>query len=190
VRDFVELPSQLKERWLPTPELLNRFALHYQTGKPIPAALVAKIERARTFNQGFATTEYLASGLLDMKLHLAGDRPIDPAQFEREELARLSMPSEIVMRHRLPQFSHLFASDSYSAGYYSYLWADTLTADAAEAFMEAGGLYDRRVAARFRESVLAKGNTVEPAEAYRRFRGRDAGIGALMRYRGFEVPVQ
>jgi peptidyl-dipeptidase Dcp len=187
-RDFVELPSQIKERWLPTRELLNRFALHHKTGKPMPAALVERIHKATTFNQGFATTEYLASGLLDMKLHLAGERPIDPAKFEREELARLGMPSEIVMRHRLPQFSHLFASDSYSAGYYSYLWADTLTADAAEAFVDAGGLYDRATAASFRKHILSTGNTLEPAEAYRNFRGRDAGIEALMRYRGFPVP--
>jgi peptidyl-dipeptidase Dcp len=187
-RDFVELPSQLKERWLPTPELLNRFALHHQTGKAMPAALVEKIRKATTFNQGFATTEFLASGLLDMKLHLAGDRTIDPAQFEREELARLDMPSEIVMRHRLPQFAHIFASDSYSAGYYSYLWADTLTADAAEAFLEGAGLYDQQVAARLRKQILSRGNTLDPAEAYRNFRGRDAGIEALMRYRGFPIP--
>jgi peptidyl-dipeptidase Dcp len=187
-RDYVELPSQLKERWLPTRELLNRFALHHQTGEPMPAALVERIQKATTFNQGFATTEYLASGLLDMALHLAGDRSIDPAEFEREELARLGMPSEIVMRHRLPQFAHIFASDSYSAGYYSYLWADTLTADSAEAFLEGGGLYNRNVAERFRTHVLSTGNTIEPADAYRNFRGRDAGIEALMRYRGFPVP--
>ncbi len=186
-RDYVELPSQINERWLATPEVLNRFALHYQTGQPIPAALVERITRAATFNQGFATTEFLASALIDMKLHLAGGQTIDPAAFEREELAKLGMPAQIVMRHRLPQFSHVFAGDGYSAGYYSYLWADTLTADAAEAFKEAGGLYDRQVAAKFRQCVLSAGNTVDPAEAYRRFRGRDAGIDALMRDRGFPV---
>jgi len=186
-RDYVELPSQLYERWLWTPELLQRFARHHQTGEPMPSALVQRIKAAATFNQGFATTEYLASGLIDMKLHLAGERPIDPAAFEREELAKLGMPSEIVMRHRLPQFSHLFASDGYSAGYYSYLWADTLTADAAEAFVEAGGFYDSRAADRFRKHVLAAGNTRDPAEAYREFRGRDAGIEALLRHRGFPV---
>jgi peptidyl-dipeptidase Dcp len=186
-RDYVELPSQLYERWLWTPELLQGFARHHQTGDPMPAALVQRIKAAATFNQGFATTEYLASGLIDMKLHLAGDRPIDPASFEREELARLGMPSEIVMRHRLPQFSHLFASDGYSAGYYSYLWADTLTADAAEAFVEAGGFYDRSTAERLRRNILAAGNTRDPAVAYRDFRGRDAGIEALLRHRGFPV---
>jgi peptidyl-dipeptidase Dcp len=188
-RDYVELPSQLLERWLATPELLARFALHHETGKSLPADLVERIERAATFNQGFDTTEFLASGLLDMKLHLASDHSIDPAAFEREELERLGMPSEIVMRHRLPQFAHIFASDGYSAGYYSYLWADTLTADAAEAFVEADGFYDREVATRLRTHVLSAGNTRDPVDAYRAFRGRDAGIEALMRARGFPVPT-
>jgi peptidyl-dipeptidase Dcp len=138
-RDYVEFPSQLNEHWLPTPQVLNQFALHYQTGKPIPQALVDKIEAAGKFGQGFGTTEYLASALIDMKLHLAGDVDIDPDTFEREELAKLNMPHEIVMRHRTPQFGHVFSSDGYSAGYYSYLWADTLTADVAEAFEEAPG---------------------------------------------------
>ncbi|MBA2572475.1 MAG: M3 family metallopeptidase, partial [Gemmatimonadetes bacterium] len=142
-RDYVEFPSQLLEHWLSTPQVLQRFAVHYQTGKPIPQALVDRIERASTFNQGFATTEYLASALIDMKLHLAGDRKIDPRAFERETLTSLGMPGEIVMRHRTPQFLHVFASDGYSAGYYSYLWSDVLTADAYGAFAEAGGPYDR-----------------------------------------------
>lgn len=187
-RDFVELPSQLNERWLLTPELLSRFARHYQTGQPMPAELVERIKRAARFNQGFATTEFLASALLDMKLHLAGERDIDPAAFEREELARLDMPREIVMRHRLPHFAHIFADEGYSAGYYSYLWADTLTADAAEAFEGAGGYYDRALAAKYREHILSKGNTRDPAESYRAFRGRDAGLAALLRDRGFPVP--
>ena len=186
-RDFVELPSQLHERWLLTPEVLGRFARHYQTGQPMPMELIERVKRAAKFNQGFATTEYLASGLLDLKLHLAGERDLDPAAFEREELARLGMPREIVMRHRLPHFAHIFADEGYSAGYYSYLWADTLTADAAEAFA-AAGWYDRALAARYREHILARGNTLDPAEAYRQFRGRDAGIAALMRDRGFPVP--
>ncbi|MET0986413.1 MAG: M3 family metallopeptidase, partial [Steroidobacteraceae bacterium] len=126
-RDYVEFPSQLLEHWLLTPEVLNRFARHYETQQPIPAALVQKIERARTFNQGFATVEYLSSALVDMKLHLAGGRPIDPDAFERQTLKELGMPQEIVMRHRTPQFSHVFSGDGYSAGYYSYLWADTIT---------------------------------------------------------------
>jgi len=189
-RDYVEFPSQLLEHWLSTPEVLNRFALHYQTGQPIPPALVQKIEKASTFNQGFATVEYLASALVDMKLHLAGDRTIDPDAFERDTLKALGMPSEIVMRHRTPQFGHVFSSDGYSAGYYSYLWSDTLSADAWEAFTEAGGPYDKAVAKRLRDDVFSAGNTVDPAEAYRAFRGRDPGIAALMRKRGFPVPAE
>jgi peptidyl-dipeptidase Dcp len=117
----VELPSQLNENWLATPELLSRFALHYRTGQPIPAELIAKIRAAKTFNQGFATVEYLAAALVDMKLHLASQPLLDPEAFERDTLAALGMPREVVMRHRTPQFAHIFASDSYSAGYYSYL---------------------------------------------------------------------
>jgi peptidyl-dipeptidase Dcp len=187
-RDYVEFPSQLLEHWLATPEVLNRFALHYQTGKPIPPELVAKIEKAATFNQGFQTVEYLASALIDMKLHLAGSTPIDPDAFERDTLAALGMPKEIVMRHRTPQFAHVFSGDGYSAGYYSYLWSDTLTADAAEAFLEKGGLYDKAVARRLVDHVFSVGNTVDPADGYRAFRGHDAGIEALMRKRGFPVP--
>jgi len=187
-RDYVEFPSQLLEHWLSTPEVLDRFARHYQTGEPIPAELVAKIERASTFNQGFTTLEYLASALVDQKLHLAGAVKIDPDAFERETLAALGMPGEIVMRHRTPHFQHVFAGDGYSAAYYSYLWADTLTADAWEAFTEAGGAWDKAVAQRLVEHVFSAGNTVDPAEGYRAFRGRDAKIDALMRDRGFPVP--
>ena len=187
-RDYVEFPSQLLEYWVATPEVLNRYALHYKTGKPIPAELVEKIERAKRFNQGFATVEYLASALVDMKLHLAGDVAIDPDKFERETLAALGMPHEIVMRHRTPQFGHVFSGDGYSAGYYSYLWADTLTADAFEAFTEAGGPFDKSVAQRLRDHVFTVGNTIDPAEGYRAFRGRDPDIGALMRKRGFAKP--
>jgi peptidyl-dipeptidase Dcp len=184
-RDYVEFPSQLMEHWLSTPEVLQRFALHYRTGKPIPQALVEKIKKASTFNQGFATTEYLASALVDMKLHLAGSEKIDPDAFEKKTLAELGMPHELVMRHRTPQFGHIFSSDSYSAGYYSYLWADVITADAFGAFTEAGGPYDKRVAARLRKYIFSVGNTVDPAEAYRAFRGRDPRVEALMRKRGF-----
>jgi len=187
-RDYVEFPSQVLEHWLSTPEILNRYALHYQTGKPIPAALVAKIEAAEKFNEGFKTVEYLSSALIDMKLHLAGSTKIDADKFERETLASMGMPSEIVMRHRTPQFNHVFSGDGYSAGYYSYLWSDTLTADAWEAFTEAGGPWDKAVAKRLRDNVFSVGNTIDPADGYRQFRGRDAGIAALMRKRGFPVP--
>lgn len=187
-RDYVELPSQLMEHWLPTPEVLGRFALHFETGKPIPKALVRRIERASTFNQGFSTVEFLASAFMDMKLHLSTEESIDPVAFERDTLKALGMPKEIVMRHRTPQFLHVFASDSYSAGYYSYLWADVLTADAFEAFKEGKGPYDKEVAKRFRDHVLSVGNTIDPAEGYRRFRGKDPSVAALMRKRGFPVP--
>jgi peptidyl-dipeptidase Dcp len=184
-RDYVEFPSQLLEHWLSTPEVLQRFAVHYQTGKPIPQILVDRIKKAETFNEGFDTVEYLASALVDMKLHLAGDQKIDADTFERETLAQLGMPKEIVMRHRLPHFGHIFNSDAYSAGYYSYLWSDVLTADAFGAFVEAGGPYDRKVADRLRKNIFSVGNTIDPAEGYRAFRGRDPRIEALMKKRGF-----
>jgi peptidyl-dipeptidase Dcp len=184
-RDYVEFPSQLLEHWLSTPEVLQRFALHYQTGQPIPQALVDRIERAATFNQGFATIEYLASAIVDMRMHLAGATPINAREFERNTLGSLGMPREIIMRHRAPHFLHVFGSDGYSAGYYSYLWSDVITADAAEAFTEGSGLYDRDVARRLVEYVFAVGNTVDPAEGYRGFRGREPTVDALMRKRGF-----
>ncbi len=184
-RDYVEFPSQLLEHWLSTPEVLQKFALHYQTGKPIPQELVDKIKKSATFNQGFATVEYLSAALVDMKLHLAGDKKNEPDAYERETLAQLGMPKEIVMRHRTPQFLHVFSSDGYSAGYYSYLWSDVITADAFGAFVEGKGPYDRAVAERLRKYVFSVGNTVDPAEAYRAFRGRDPKVDALMKKRGF-----
>ena len=184
-RDYVEFPSQLLEHWLSTPQVLQKFALHYETGKPIPQELVDKINRSATFNQGFATVEYLSAALVDMKLHLAGDRKIDPDAFERETLAQLGMPKEIVMRHRTPHFLHVFGSDGYSAGYYSYLWSDVITADAFGAFVEGKGAYDRAVAEKLRKNVFSVGNTIDPADAYRAFRGRDPKIDALMKKRGF-----
>jgi len=189
VRDYVELPSQLMEHWLSTREVLDRFALHYETGQPMPQELVDRIRRAENFNQGFATVEYLSAALLDMKLHLAGSDPIDPRAFERETLAAIGMPREIVMRHRTPQFLHIFSSDSYSAGYYSYLWADKLVADTWEAFMEAGSAWDPAVAERLERNVLSVGNSVDPDAGYLAFRGRDASVAPLLRKRGFPVPT-
>ncbi|WP_218110211.1 M3 family metallopeptidase [Oligoflexus tunisiensis] len=186
-RDYVEFPSQLLEEWLLTPQVLSRFALHYKTRKPMPEALVAKIKKASKFNQGFETVEYLASALVDMKFHLKGAQKIDPDAFEKETLAELGMPKEIVMRHRPTQFAHVFASDGYSAGYYSYLWADTLSASAFEAFMEAKGPYDKTVAERLKKHVLSVGNSVDPVEGFRSFRGKAPGSAALMRKRGFPV---
>lgn len=188
-RDFVEFPSQLNEHWLATPEVLNRFALHHETGKPIPAELVAKIQKAKNFGQGFSTGEYLAAAIYDMKIHLAAtpEQKIDPAAFEKQTMAEIGCPREIVMRHRPPAFGHIFSSDGYSAGYYVYLWADTLTEDCFEAFMEGGGPYDKSVARRYHDAVLSVGNSVPPDEAFRRFRGRDVDTDALMRERGFAV---
>lgn len=186
-RDYVEFPSQINEHWLMTPEILNKYAVHHKTGEPLPKDLIEKIEATATFNQGFSTVEYLASALVDMKLHLAGDVDIDPDKFEREALAELGMPKEIPMRHRTPHFLHLFADDGYSAGYYSYLWSDALTADAADVFEEAGSYYDKEVAKSLHDNIFSVGNTIDPAEGFRRFRGRDVDTSALLRKRGFPV---
>ncbi len=190
-RDFVEFPSQLNEHWLTTPEVLNKFCLHYQTGKPIPAELVAKIEKARNFNQGFKTVEYLYSAIYDLRIHTTPtDKPIDPAKFEEATKKEIGAPNEIVMRHRPPAFGHIFSDDGYSAGYYSYIWADTLTADAAEAFKEAKSFYDKTVAKKLHDHIMSIGNSVAPDVAFRQFRGRDVDTDALMRDRGFPVPAK
>lgn len=186
-RDYVEFPSQLMEHWLETPEVLSKYCVHYQTGEPLPQALMDKIKKASTFNQGFDTVEYLASALVDMKLHTSTDANIDPDQFERDALADIGMPKELPMRHRTPHFSHLFSSDSYSAGYYSYLWSDALTADAAELFDEAGSYYDKEIAKSLHDNVMSVGDTIDPADGFRAFRGRDVDTGALLRKRGFPV---
>ncbi|MGX7667221.1 M3 family metallopeptidase [Flavobacterium pedocola] len=187
-RDYVEFPSQILERWLSTPEVLNKFALHYKTGEPMPMSLVERIEKASTFNEGFSTVETLSSALVDMKLHLLENPNIDPKQFEKETLAKLNMPSEIVMRHRIPQFGHIFSGDDYAAGYYGYLWADVISADATEAFTVDGkGLYDKEVAKRLLQNVFSIGNTVDPEIAYKKFRGKAATSDALMRARNFPI---
>jgi peptidyl-dipeptidase Dcp len=189
VRDYTEFQSQLLERWLSTDRVINKFLLHHETGEPIPAELVEKIKNASTFNQGFATTEFLASALMDMKYHTTDPENIDPRTFEKETLAELNMPEEIVMRHRSPHFGHVFSGEGYATGYYGYLWADVLTSDAAEAFAESpGGFYDQNVAAKLVKYLFAPRNAMDPADAYREFRGRDAKIDALMRDRGFPVP--
>ena len=185
-RDYVEFPSQLNEHWLSTPEVLNKFAVHHESGEPLPTELFKKIKKAQTFNTGFTTVEFLASALMDMKLHLAGDTKIDPDAFERKTLAELGMPDEIVMRHRTPHFSHIFADDGYSAGYYSYLWSDALTADAAELFEEKG-YYDPETAKSLHDNIMSVGDTIDPAEGFRAFRGRDVDTAALLRKRGFPV---
>jgi len=189
VRDYTEFQSQLLERWLSTDKVINQFLRHHETNEVIPDELVKKIKKASTFNQGFATTEFLASAIMDMKYHTTDPDKIDPDTFERETLKELNMPEEIVMRHRTPHFGHVFSGEGYATGYYGYLWADVLTSDAAEAFAEApGGFYDKEVAAKLVKYLFAPRNAMDPAEAYKKFRGRDAKIDALMRDRGFPVP--
>jgi peptidyl-dipeptidase Dcp len=184
-RDFVEYPSQVNEHWVLTRPVLDRFAKHYKTGEPMPQALVDKIKASEKFNQGFKTVEYLSAAIVDMDIHTRPDGEIDPDAFEREDLQRLGMPKELVMRHRLPQFSHLFGSDSYSAGYYSYLWSEVMDADTWHAFVEAGNPFDPATARKMREYILAPGNTTDRAEAFRQFRGRDPDVNALLEERGF-----
>jgi peptidyl-dipeptidase Dcp len=186
VRDYTEFQSQLLERWLLTDAVIDTYLVHHETGEPIPDELVARIKKAATFNQGFVTTEYLASALMDMKYHTTDPTQLDTDAFERASLAELNLPDEIVMRHRSPHFGHIFSSEGYSAGYYGYMWADVLTSDAAEAFREApGGFYDKELAKKLVDNLFTVRNAVDPAEAYRAFRGRDARIDALMRDRGF-----
>ena len=179
VRDYTEFQSQLLERWLSTDEVINQFLVHHETGAVIPQKLVAKIKKAATFNQGFDTTEYLASALMDMKLHLADPENIDIDAFEKQTLADLKMPTELPMRHRTPHFGHVFSGEGYATAYYGYMWADVLTADAAEAFQEApAGFYDKEVAQRLVKYLFEPRNSMDPAEAYKMFRGRDAKIEA------------
>jgi len=188
VRDYTEFQSQLLEHWLATDDVINNYLVHYKTGKPMPADLIAKIKKAATFNEGFKTTEYLASALVDMKFHTVDPTGIDAQKFEQETLAALNMPEQIVMRHRSTQFGHVFSGEGYSASYYGYMWAEVLTADAAEAFAESpGGFYDKDVAAKLVKHLFSVRNAVEPSQAYRAFRGRDADVTALMRNRGFPV---
>ena len=184
-RDFVEYPSQVNEHWLLTRDVLDKYARHYKTGQPMPQALLDKSKASETFNQGFATTEYLSSAIVDMKLHTIPDGIVDPAAFEATTLREIGMPKELVMRHRLPQFNHLFSSDSYSAGYYSYLWSETMDADTFAAFEEAGSPWDKATADRFARILLSTGNETDRAEAYRAFRGRDPDVNALLKQRGF-----
>ena len=188
VRDYTEFQSQLLERWLSTDEVINQFLKHYKTGEPMPDELVAKIKKASTFNQGFASTEFLASAIMDMKYHTTDPENIEPDSFERETLKEIGMPKELVMRHRTPHFGHVFSGEGYATGYYGYLWADVLTSDAAEAFAEAeGGFYDEVLSEKLVKYLFAPRNAIEPAEAYRQFRGRNAEIDALLRDRGFPL---
>jgi len=185
LRDFVELPSQLFEHWAFEPEVLRRHAVHHETGKPIPEDLIERLKAARRFNQGFETVEYTASALLDMAIHAQPDPSgVDITEFERSELQRIGMPREILPRHRLPHFGHLFASSGYAAGYYVYIWAEVLDADGYGAFVEAGNPFDRAIAERVKRFIYSSGGTLPPAEAYRSFRGRDARVEPLLAQRG------
>ncbi len=186
VRDYTEFQSQLLERWLSTDEVIENYLIHAEMGEPMPDALVAKIKNAATFNQGFATTEYLASAFIDMKIHLVDPTGMDVGAFEKETLAELKMPKELPMRHRTPHFGHVFSGEGYATAYYGYMWADVLTADASEAFAEApGGYYDKELSDKLVKYLFAPRNSIEPNEAFRLFRGRDADVNALLRARGF-----
>ena len=191
LRDFVELPSQLFEHWAFEPSVLARHARHHETGEAIPTAMAEALARARRFNQGFETVEYTACALVDMALHAAADpQGLDLDAFEAAELARIGMPREIVMRHRLPHFSHLFGGSGYAAGYYVYLWAEVLDADGFGAFTEAGDPFDAETAARLRRYVYSSGATLEPAQAFRAFRGRDPEVGAMLAKRGLVAEAE
>ncbi len=185
LRDFVELPSQLFEHWLAETEVLKRHARHYLTGEAIPDALVEKLKAARLFNQGFETVRYTASALVDMAAHALTDANVpDVVEFERAELARIGAPADVGMNHRLTHFQHLFSGSSYAAGYYVYLWAEVLDADGYEAFVEAGNPFDVAVAARLRRFIYSSGNSIEPSEAYRAFRGRAPTVEPMLKGRG------
>jgi peptidyl-dipeptidase Dcp len=186
--DFVELPSQLYEHWLSRPEVLGGFAVHYQTGEPMPKALLERMLAARNFHQGFATVEYVASAMVDMEFHLlSAANALDVAAFEKDTLDKIGMPKAIVMRHRTPHFAHVFSGDGYSAGYYSYLWSEVLDADGFKAFEETGDVFDPGTAQRLKQFVYSAGYLREPAEAYRAFRGRDPNVAALLEKRGFRA---
>ena len=182
-RDFVELPSQLYEHWLLQPEVLRRFARHYQTGRPLSPSLVKRLQAARNFNQGFQTVEYLASAIVDLDLHvLRNAKGLDVDRFEQQTLTRIGMPDEIVMRHRIPHFQHIIGG--YAAGYYSYLWSEVMDADAFEAFEETGDVFDGKTARRLYETIYSAGGRRDPAEAYKAFRGRPPTTKALREKRG------
>src|SRR5450631_357453 len=183
--DFVELPSQLYEHWLEVPEILQKYALHARTGKPIPKALIGRLLATRTFNTGFGTVEYTSCALVDLDIHsLTDSKALDVTAFERKELDALHMPAEIVMRHRLPHFGHVFAGSGYAASYYAYMWSEVLDADAFEAFEEAGNAFDPATAKRLRDFVYSAGNLRDPVEAYTAFRGRMPSVEPLLKKRG------
>ncbi|MBL8306120.1 MAG: M3 family metallopeptidase [Rubrivivax sp.] len=186
LRDFVELPSQIFEHWIAEPEVLQRHARHVQTGEPIPAALVQRLQAAQRFGQGYETVRYTASAIIDLAVHALEDAepPADLGAFEAEVLARHGHPAEAGLNHRFPHFQHLFAGSAYASGYYVYLWAEVLDADGFDAFVEAGSAFDAATAQRLLRHVYAAGNSVEPRATYAAFRGRDATVEPLLRKRG------
>ena len=184
-RDFVELPSQLYEHWLEVPEVLQKFATHAETGKPMPADMLQRMLDAATYDQGFATVEYVASAMVDLEFH-SGDAPADPMAKQAEILAGLGMPQAIRMRHATPHFAHVFAGDGYSSAYYSYMWSDVMDADAFAAFEEAGGAFDTAMAQKLEDHILSVGGLREADELYTEFRGRLPGVEALLKGRGLD----
>ena len=182
-RDFVELPSQLYEHWLTVPDILTRYAVHYQTGEAMPAALLDKVLAARTFNSGFATVEFTSSALVDMAFHTRGAVE-DPMAVQREVLETIGLPASIVMRHATPHFQHVFSGDGYSAGYYSYMWSEVLDADAFAAFTETGDAFDPAMAARLKAHIYAVGGSVDPEDAYKAFRGKLPSPEAMLEKKG------
>jgi peptidyl-dipeptidase Dcp len=183
-RDFVELPSQLYEHWLTVPEVLNTYALHVETGEPMPKALLDKVLAAQTFNIGFQTVEYTASALVDMAYHAKPDAPDKPLAFEAEVLKKIGIPDAIAMRHRSPHFQHIFAGDSYAAGYYSYMWSEVMDADAFQAFEETGDPFNPEIAEKLRKHIYSSGGTIDPEDAYTAFRGRLPTPDAMLAKRG------
>jgi len=186
-RDFVELPSQLYEHWLTVPEILEKHAIHVETGQPMPPELLNKLVAARTFNSGFAAVEYTSSAIVDMRFHQAthdGKSNLDPIGFETEVLAELDMPEAIIMRHRTPHFLHVFYGDGYAAGYYSYMWSEVLDADAFNAFEEAGDPFDPSLARRLEQHIYSSGDSIDPEATYTAFRGRMPTADAMLKKRG------
>jgi peptidyl-dipeptidase Dcp len=187
-RDFVELPSQIFEHWLEEPEVLEKFAVHVETGQPIPKALVQKLVAARNFNQGFETVQFLGSALVDLDIHtLENPGDIDIVAYEAQSMGRIGMPVEVGMRHRPAHFLHIFDGDGYAAGYYSYMWAEVLDADGFRAFKDAGSAFDPPTAKRLHDFIYSAGGTRDFAQAYRLFRGRDPEIDALLEGRGLKA---
>jgi peptidyl-dipeptidase Dcp len=184
LRDFVELPSQLFEHWSQEPEVLKRYARHWQTDEPIPDELIQRLEAARRFNQGYETVRYTASALVDMAVHALPEPPSDLCAFEETTLEALGLPHGVGVNHRLVHFQHLFSGSGYAAGYYVYLWAEVLDADAFDAFVEAGDPFDPKVAAALQRFIYGSGNSLEPRSAYAQFRGRAAQVEPMLRKKG------